>query len=259
MRADVLLATQGYTQSRERAKKLILGGYVTVDGRVVRQPADEIDGESHCIEVRDPFRFVGRGGEKLEAALSAFALDPAGWRALDIGASTGGFTDCLLQHGAVQVVAVDSGSGQLDPKLLADRRVTSVEHCNARYIAPEMIGGPVRLIVMDVSFISATLILPRFPLLLEEDGEAVCLIKPQFEVGRAQIGKGGIVRDVRAHQAAIARVIDHAKGLGLRAVGLIASPILGGDGNREFLVHLTRSQAVPVIEADQIEAIAKKA
>lgn len=259
MRADVLLATQGYAQSRERAKKLILGGYVSVDGKVVRQPADEIDGAPHRIEVRDPFRFVSRGGEKLEAALSAFAIDPATWRVLDIGASTGGFTDCLLQHGAAQVIAVDSGSGQLDPKLLADRRVTSVEHCNARYIEPEAIGGLVRLIVMDVSFISATLILPQFPFLLEAQGEAICLIKPQFEVGRAQIGKGGIVRDVRAHQAAISRVIDHAKGLGLRAVGLIASPILGGDGNREFLVHLTRNQAVPAIEADQIEAIAKNA
>lgn len=255
MRVDVFLVSGGYTHSRERAKQLIRSGFVTVDGRTVRRASEEVGDGTHRVEVRDPARYVSRGGEKLEAALSAFGLNPAGWRALDIGASTGGFTDCLLQHGAASVVAVDSGVGQLAPALAGDPRVSSLEHCNARYLAPERIGGAVRLIVMDVSFISGTLILPRFPELLEPVGDAICLVKPQFEVGRAHIGKGGIVRDPRAHRMAIERVIECAVSLGLRSVGLIPSPIPGGDGNREFLVRLTQGQDLPPLSDEAVLAI----
>jgi 23S rRNA (cytidine1920-2'-O)/16S rRNA (cytidine1409-2'-O)-methyltransferase len=165
-----------------------------------------------------------------------------GKHALDIGASTGGFTDCLLQGGAVSVCAVDAGGGQLVERLVTDPRVTSLEHTNARDLSLEMIGGArVDLIVMDVSFISATYILPRFSELLEPAGEAVVLIKPQFEVGRAFLGKGGVVRDPAAHRAAIDRVFDAARTAGQTPIGLIPSPIEGGDGNREFLVRLVNS------------------
>lgn len=255
MRADLFLVTGGFTQSRERAKRLILDGLVTVDGRVLRRAAEEIGAGEHTVTVCDPSRFVSRGGEKLDAALRAFGIDPTGWTALDIGASTGGFTDCLLRSGAARVVAVDSGVGQLAESIRIDRRVRSIEHCNARNLTEQTVGGRVRLIVMDVSFISATLILPRFPDLLEPVGDAVCLIKPQFEVGRANIGKGGIVRDPRAHRFAIERVVDCATGLGMRAVGLIPSPIYGGDGNREFLVRLTVGQELPALTAERITAV----
>lgn len=255
MRADIFLVLGGYTHSREKAKQLIQSGLVTVDGRLVKRPAEDIADGTHQVDVCDPSRFVSRGGEKLDAALTAFGLNPAGWRALDIGASTGGFTDCLLQRGAAEVVAVDSGAGQLAPSIASDRRVTSREHCNARYLTPATIGGRVRLIVMDVSFISGTLILPQFPGLLEEVGDAVCLIKPQFEVGRAHIGKGGIVRDPRAHRLAIDRIVECATELGMQVAGMIPSPILGGDGNREFLAWLTIGQSLPTVSAGQLAAL----
>lgn len=258
MRADIFLVTGGYTQSRERAKRLILDGLVTVDGRILRRAAEEIGAGEHTVTVRDPARFVSRGGEKLDAALRAFGIDPTGWTALDIGASTGGFTDCLLQSGAARVVAVDSGTGQLAPTVRNDGRVQAIEHCNARNLTADAVGGRVRLIVMDVSFISATLILPRFPELLEPVGDAVCLIKPQFEVGQAHIGKGGIVRDPRAHRLAVDRVVDCAETLGMHAVGLIPSPIFGGDGNREFLVRLTVGQDLPPLTAERIMAVTAK-
>ena len=257
MRADLYLAAHGFAESREKAKKLILGGCVALDGATLSRPAEEIGEGEHTLTVRDPARFVSRGGEKLDAALEAFGLNPAGWRTLDIGASTGGFTDCLLSRGAASVAAVDSGSGQMSPRLAADPRVTCLEHCNARYLTPEAIGGRVRLIVMDVSFISGTLILPRFPALAEPVADAVCLIKPQFEVGRAHIGKGGIVRDPAAHRMAVERVTQSAEALGMRAVGLIPSPITGGDGNREFLVHLTVGQDLPPLDENRIAEVTK--
>ena len=258
MRADLYLVTHGFAGSREKAKKLILGGCVTLDGARLSRPAEEIGDGEHTLTVRDPARFVSRGGEKLEAALTAFGLNPLGWRALDIGASTGGFTDCLLQNGAASVTAVASGAGQMSPHLAADPRVTCFEHCNARYLTPEAIGGRVRLIVMDVSFISGTLILPRFSELAEPVADAVCLIKPQFEVGRAYIGKGGIVRDPAAHRMAVERVIHSAESLGMRAVGLIPSPIDGGDGNREFLVHLPLGQDLPPADASRVAEVTRK-
>lgn len=236
------MTEHGFAASREKAKKLIAAGGVTVDGRLIKKPSDEILEGEHSIQITDEEIYVGRGGYKLEGALKAFDIDVSGLRALDIGASTGGFTDCLLQHGALGVVAVDAGAGQLAQKLQTDPRVTSVEHLNARGISLEDIGGVrVDLIVMDVSFISATYIIPRFDALLEEHGEAICLIKPQFEVGRSMLGKGGIVKDPAAHRFAIERVLESGMQNGLFPVGLIPSPIFGGDGNREFLVHFKKN------------------
>ena len=241
MRADVYLTENGYAPSRQRAKKLIEDGCATVDGKRLQKPSEDISADvPHTVEITDTQKYVGRGGEKLEGAIAAFGIDPKGLSALDIGASTGGFTDCLLQLGARHVTAVDAGAGQLAKKLQIDPRVTSIEHFNARNILPEDIGGCVDLIVMDVSFISATYIIPRFYDLLCPNGEAVCLVKPQFEVGRSMLGKGGIVKDPAAHRFAIERVMTCAVETGLTVAGLIASPIKGGDGNREFLVYLKK-------------------
>jgi len=191
------------------------------------------------VQIRNELPYVSRGGLKLEAALDAFHISPAGLVAIDIGASTGGFTDCLLQRGAAHVYAVDSGVGQLVPTLMQDRRVSSLEHTNARTLSPEQVGGTLAdLIVMDVSFISATYLIPRFPLLLRENACAVCLIKPQFEVGRSMLGKGGIVKDARGHREAVEHVLDASVAAGMTPIALIPSPITGGDGNREFLVQL---------------------
>lgn len=238
MRADVYLVANGYVSSRQTAKKLIEQGNAKIDGRTVRKPSEEIGEGAHTVELQNPLRYVGRGGLKLDGALDAFGIDPTGMVAADIGASTGGFTDCLLQRGASHVYAVDSGEGQLAEVLLRDARVTSMERCNARYLTWEQLGERVDLIVMDVSFISATYLLPRFPELLKPRGRAVCLVKPQFEVGRSMVGKGGIVKDRRAHRLAVERVITAAKEARLTPVDLIPSPIEGGDGNREFLLYL---------------------
>ena len=240
MRADLFLSENGYVQSRQRAQDLILGGCVEIDGKVVAKPSLEIGEGEHTVTVRDALRYVGRGGLKLEAALDAFSIDVTGMRGLDVGASTGGFTDCLLQRGADFVFAVDSGSGQLAQKLLEDPRVRSMEKMNARELSLQHLDGAgVDIVVMDVSFISATYLLPLFPSWMKEGGHAVCLIKPQFEVGRAMIGKGGIVKDPKAHRFAVDRVLQSGKEAGLVSRGVIPSPIRGGDGNQEFLVHFT--------------------
>ncbi len=245
MRADLFLTEGGYVQSRTRAKELIEGGYVTVDGRVLSKASFPIEEGAHTVSIADPLIYVGRGGLKLEAALDAFGIAPKGLTALDIGASTGGFTDCLLTRGAEKVYAVDAGEGQLAKKLLDDPRVVNREHLNARELSPAHIENQrVDLIVMDVSFISATYILPRFPALLSEKGRAVVLIKPQFEVGRAHLAKGGIVKDPAARRHAVQKVLDCARTLGLTPTHLIPSPIPGGDGNREFLVCLTPAGAL---------------
>ena len=244
MRIDLYLTAKGYVGSRQQAKRLIEDGSVTVDGRAVKKPSEMIaEDVEHDVCVQDSMKYVGRGGLKLEGALDAFGIEVEGKCALDIGASTGGFTDCLLQRSVSYVCAVDSGVGQLAEKIRADVRVTSMENCNARYLTAEAVGRQVDLIVMDVSFISATLIIPRFPQLLGDEGDVVCLIKPQFEVGRSMIGKGGIVKDKQAHRRAIEQVLECGKSVGLRPVGLIPSPIFGGDGNREFLVWFSKGRA----------------
>lgn len=233
MRLDLYLAKNGFANSREKAKKLISAGLVTVNGKPVTKPSLDVEEEEVHL-LADPFRFVGRGGEKLEAALHLFEIDPVGMHAVDIGASTGGFTDCLLQHGAAFVTAVDVGCGQLHPKLANDLRVRNLEKYNARELASEDIG-PVDLAVMDVSFISATYIIPRVPEVLTENGLFVCLIKPQFEAGRSALNKQGVVKKRTDRVAAVLRVLQAAKAVGLTPIGLAPSPILGGDGNEEFL------------------------
>ena len=236
MRIDKYLASHGYTKSREAAQKLLSDGAVTVGGRSVK-PSFDIDESSppEISMVGEPPRYVSRGGLKLEYALESFALDVTGLDAVDIGASSGGFTDCLLQHGARRVRAVDVGHSQLDPTLASDPRVVSYEGINARGLVPEQIGGQCDLAVCDVSFISLTLILPAVTRILKPDGRFVGLIKPQFEAGRQNIGKGGIVKSREVHAEVVRRVLDAAGSLGFGCMGVISSPIRGGDGNREYL------------------------
>jgi len=236
MRIDKFLAECGLVRSRETAQRLIREGNVMADGKVVPKPSYEVNPDTPPqIALQDSLKYVSRGGLKLEGAINAFSLNVSGCHGIDIGASTGGFTDCLLQHGAVSVTAVDVGRSQLDGKLAADSRVTSYEGVNARYVRPEDIGGRGDIVVCDVSFISLELILPSLRGLLKEDGRLVTLIKPQFEVGRAGIGKGGIVKDRAAQETAVYNVIDVAADCGLLLTGFAVSPIEGGDGNREYL------------------------
>jgi 23S rRNA (cytidine1920-2'-O)/16S rRNA (cytidine1409-2'-O)-methyltransferase len=234
-RLDRLLLERGLAPSREKAQALIMAGEVLVDGRKADKPGQAVAGESR-IEVLAQPPFVSRGGVKLAAALDHFAIRVAGRVCLDVGASTGGFTDCLLQRGAARVHAVDVGSGQLDWKIRSDARVVVHEKLNARHLRREDLGEPVALAVCDVSFISVTLILPAVAPLLQPGGEMVILVKPQFEVGKGQVGKGGIVREAELQQAACRRVDEAARQLGFKT-GLTESPILGAEGNREFLLY----------------------
>ncbi len=237
-RIDRLLVERGLAPTREKAQALIMSGAVLVNGRKAAKAGQPVDEESR-IEVLAQPPFVSRGGVKLDAAIAHFAIRVAGRVCLDIGASTGGFTDCLLQRGAARVHAVDTGAGQLDWKIRSDVRVVLHEKLNARYLRPEDIGERIDLAVCDVSFISATLILPAVTPLLQVDGEMVILVKPQFEVGKGQVGKGGIVREPELHQAACRRVDDAARGLGFDTA-VIETPILGAEGNREFLLYARR-------------------
>ena len=257
MRADLFLAKGGYAASRTRAQELIASGCVTVDGKVIKKASEEIVEGEHRVSVEETLAYVSRGGLKLEAALDRFLPKINGITALDVGASTGGFTDCLLTRGAAKVYAVDAGVGQLAQRLREDKRVVSREKLNARNLSPSDINGEtVDLIVMDVSFISATYILPRFPLLLKEGGLALCLIKPQFEVGRSMLGKGGIVKDPKAHLFAIERVMAAGEAVGLIPVGLIPSPVMGGDGNREFLICFAYGKTdQPVLRREELAKI----
>jgi 23S rRNA (cytidine1920-2'-O)/16S rRNA (cytidine1409-2'-O)-methyltransferase len=237
-RIDKLLVERGLAQSRARAQALVMAGAVLVSEQRVEKPSETFppDAEIRVRGADDPAaRYVGRGGLKLEAALRAFAIDVAGLVCLDVGASTGGFTDCLLQHGARRVVAVDVGHNQLDYRLRTDGRVESREGTNARNLRPEDFAERFDLAVMDVSFISATKVLPAVVPLLKPDGRAVVLVKPQFEVGRGEVGKGGIVRDPARHARVVEEVNAAALSLGFAARGVIDSPILGAEGNREFL------------------------
>ena len=239
MRIDLYLQEAGLAPSRSRAKAMIEEGMVELDGKIVDKPSLSV--ESGCnIRILDTLRYVSRGGLKLEAALAAFCVSAAGRIALDIGASSGGFTDCLLQNGAAYVYAIDSGVGQLAPALRDDGRVECREHCNARYITPADFEKQPTLCVIDVSFISQTLILPAIAAILPEGGELISLIKPQFEAGRSAIGKGGIVRSARDREAAVQRVLACAEALSLTHLQTIPSPIRGGDGNIEYLAHFQK-------------------
>ncbi|MDQ1559914.1 MAG: rRNA (cytidine1920-2-O)/16S rRNA (cytidine1409-2-O)-methyltransferase [Pyrinomonadaceae bacterium] len=245
-RIDKLLVERGLAPSRARAQALVMAGLVLVGEQRVEKSSESFAPDA-SIRVRgsdDPAaRYVGRGGLKMEAALTAFDLDPRDSVCLDVGASTGGFTDCLLQHGARRVVAVDVGHNQLDWRIRNDARVEVREGVNARYLRPEDFETRFDLVVMDVSFISATKVLPALVPLLNERGLIVLLVKPQFEVGRGEVGKGGIVSDAAQHTRVVEEVNRAALDLGLARRGLIDSPITGADGNREFLACYERARA----------------
>ena len=234
-RLDVLMHERGLTRSRERAKRLILAGEVLVDGRVALKAGHRVDREAE-IAIRERPPYVSRGGKKLAAALEAFPLNVEDGVAVDVGASTGGFTDCLLQHGARRVYAVDVGYGQLAWKLRQDERVIVIDRTNARYL--ERLPEPVDVATIDMSFISLRLILPRVHDWLKSSGNAVALVKPQFEAGRDQVGKGGVVRDESVHREVLRDVLGYARAEGLKPRGLIRSPITGREGNVEFLLWL---------------------
>ena len=237
-RLDAVVADQaGLTRSQ--ARSLILAGRVRIDGTPQTKAGANVR-EGAVVDVERPAPFVSRGGEKLEAALDAFGLDPHGMKVLDIGASTGGFTDCVLSRGAAHVTAVDVGYGQLAWKLRNDPRVTNRERTNFRLLPDDAFEEPFDLIVIDTSFISLRTIVERAVRYLGGDGRIVALIKPQFEAGRERLGSGGVVRDPEVHRAVVREVIDAMGILGLRATALVASPLLGPAGNREFLVLLQR-------------------
>ena len=241
MRLDVFLAENGFAVSRSEAKSLIQSGAVFLDGKPLTKPAFDVTGQEEKILLdRRMRKYVSRGGNKLEGALLAFRIPVRGRYALDIGASSGGFTDCLLQNGAARVIAADVGSGQLVPSLRSDPRVFVMENFNARYMNAEDLPYLPDLCVMDVSFISATHIIPAVYRSLADHADFICLVKPQFEVGRAGVGKGGIVRDEALRADALRRVSAFAEQYGFAARGSIVSPIPGGDGNIEYLVHFEK-------------------
>ena len=241
-RLDQLLVDRGLAPSRERARALILAGDVSVDGRPAGKAGAAVPTESEIVLRTPDHPWVGRGGLKLVHALDTFAIDPAGMRALDIGASTGGFTHVLLQRGAALVVALDVGHNQIDWKIRTDARVRVLEGVNARYLTPDQLPVDARhfnLVTIDVSFISLRHILPVVPPLLAAGAHVIALIKPQFEAGKGDVGKGGIVRDERIHARVIDEVVEVARQVGLVQRGLEPSPITGTEGNREFLLHLS--------------------
>ena len=247
MRIDKLLVERGLVSSRERAQAMVLSGRVMVNEQKVEKAGAAVDPDADIRLLGDDIRYVGRGGLKLEAALQSWKINLNGKSCMDIGASTGGFTDCMLQHGAAQVLAVDTGYGQIHARLRSDSRVKLLEKTNARYLTQDSLihaGArlPIDFIAIDVSFISVTLVLPAVVASAFEQSEAarheaVVLIKPQFEVGRELVGKGGIVRDEQAQQGAVQKVRQKVEDLGGKNIELMESPILGMEGNREFLLH----------------------
>jgi 23S rRNA (cytidine1920-2'-O)/16S rRNA (cytidine1409-2'-O)-methyltransferase len=240
-RIDKLLVDRGLADSRTKAQALVMAGAVLADEQLVRKSSESFSPQAQIrIKEAATSRYVGRGGIKLEAALRHFEIDVSGLVCLDVGASTGGFTDCLLQHGASKVVAVDVGHNQIDWKLRNDRRVEVREGVNARHLAPDDFEEKFDLATIDVSFISATKVLPAVSAMLKRDGRVITLIKPQFEVGKGEVGKGGIVRDPAQHQRVIDEVNVAGTSLGLHLRGVIESPITGADGNVEFLALYER-------------------
>ncbi len=242
VRLDKLLLERGAAPSRERAQSLILAGKVLVNGQKIEKAGAPVDAAADVRLLGEDLKYVSRGGLKLERALEHWHIDVSGKICLDVGTSTGGFTDCLLQRGAARVIAVDTGYGQINFRLRQDARVRLLEKTNARYLTREQVAEPVDLVVMDVSFISATLVLPAVivsafpPDSPTRNKLVVALVKPQFEVGREQVGKGGIVRDAALQAAAVEKVRQSLLGLGCQRTDSIESPILGGEGNREFLL-----------------------
>lgn len=237
-RVDAMLVARGLCDSREQAKRLIMAGEVFTGNDRVSKPSQKFTEEVE-LKVKDRPKYVGRGGFKIEGALQQFGINPTGWVCADLGASTGGFTDCMLQHGAAKVHAIDVGTNQLVWKLRSDDRVVSKEKFNARHLKPEDIGERVKLVVMDLSFISLTKVLPSAFSILEEGGSVISLIKPQFELSREEVGKGGIVREPELHQKSVDKIKTFiTEKLGREWCGVMTSPITGTDGNVEFLAWM---------------------
>ena len=242
-RLDILVTERGLAESREKAKTFIMAGQVYVDGQKADKPGDTFS-EDAAVEVRGKgLPYVSRGGLKLEKAMREFGLQLQGRTCMDIGASTGGFTDCMLQNGAQRVYSVDVGYGQLAWSLRTDPRVVNLERTNARYLTQEQVPEEIGFFSVDVSFISLTLILPAVRPLLAEHGQAVCLIKPQFEAGREKVGKKGVVRDKAVHEEVIEKIRSFALENGFSVLGLTFSPVKGPEGNIEYLIYLERSEA----------------
>lgn len=239
----MLLTEQGYADSRSKAQAIIMSGLVYVDGQKADKPGISYE-ETVNLEVRGAVcPYVSRGGLKLEKALRDFGVKPEGYVCSDSGASTGGFTDCLLQQGASKVFAIDVGYGQLDWKIRSDPRVVVMERTNIRYVTPEQLGEPLDLSVVDVSFISLKIVLPAIRNLLKPDGQVLCLIKPQFEAGKEKVGKKGVVRDPETHKEVLDHFVALAHELNFAILGLTFSPVKGPEGNIEFLGHLTLRDA----------------
>ena len=259
IRLDQYLVQHGLIQSRERAKAMIMSGVVFVNEQKVDK-AGEMIKEDAKVEVRGhDIGYVSRGGLKLEKAMQCFPLTPKGKVCMDIGASTGGFTDCMLQNGAVKVYAVDVGHGQLDWKLRNDPRVVCMEKTNIRYVTPEDITDRINFSSIDVSFISLTKVLGPVKALLADDGQIVCLIKPQFEAGREKVGKKGVVREKSTHLEVIEKVIEFAVSIGFEILNLEYSPIKGPEGNIEYLVHIEKSDEAIKEESVDIHAVVEAA
>ena len=254
-RLDVLLVERRLADSREKAKAIIMTGNVFVNGEREDKAGTTFDEEKAQIEIKGhTMKYVSRGGYKLEKAIDVFGVDVKDTVCMDIGSSTGGFTDCMLQNGAVKVFAVDVGRGQLDWKLRQDERVVSMEKTNIRYVTPEDIGEPIGFASVDVSFISLGLVLPAARALLTDDGRMVCLIKPQFEAGREKVGKKGVVRDKAVHIEVIEKVMGIADGLHFKVLGLDYSPIKGPEGNIEYIIYLEKQPEDVIIEHEPVDA-----
>ncbi len=254
-RLDVLLVEQGYADSRSKAQAIIMSGLVYVDGQKADKPGMSF-AESLPLEVRGAAcPYVSRGGLKLEKALRDFGVDPTGYVCSDSGASTGGFTDCLLQQGASKVFAIDVGYGQLDWKIRSDPRVVVMERTNVRYVTPEQLGEPLDLSVIDVSFISLKIVLPVIKTFLKPTGQVLCLIKPQFEAGKDKVGKKGVVREPAVHKEVLDMFVALAQELEFNILGLTFSPVKGPEGNIEFLAHLSLDK--PGISPDTEAVVAQ--
>ena len=255
-RLDVLLTEQLYAETRSKAQAIIMAGQVYVNGQKADKPGVSYE-ENVQIEVRgQTCPYVSRGGLKLEKALRDFGVNPTGFVCSDSGASTGGFTDCLLQQGAKKVFAIDVGYGQLDWKIRSDPRVVVMERTNVRYVTPEQLGEPLDLSVVDVSFISLKIVLPVIKTFLKETGQVLCLIKPQFEAGKENVGKQGVVRDAAIHKMVLDNFVALVAGLNFKILGLTFSPVKGPEGNIEFLAHLTLAD-VPGIQPDTAAVVAQ--
>ena len=255
-RLDVLLMEQGYADSRTKAQAIIMSGMVYADGQKADKPGTAYE-ETVTLEVRGAScPYVSRGGLKLEKALRDFGVDPTGFVCSDSGASTGGFTDCLLQQGASKVFAIDVGYGQLDWKIRSDPRVVVMERTNVRYVTPEQLGEPLDLSVIDVSFISLKIVLPVIKTFLKPTGQVLCLIKPQFEAGKDKVGKKGVVREPETHKEVLDNFVALANSLDFKILGLTFSPVKGPEGNIEFLGHLTLDEK-PGVQPDTSDVVAR--